>query len=451
TYKVQYAVSTDHGAHWSKPYQVNRDNRGVGANGADAPDPGKADVFPWIAAGANGLLDVVWYHGQGGAAKSNLVYRDPGDAKTKWTVAFAQLGHAARTHAGTPTPKVLTYSEAITPVIHIGDICQNGTFCDLGVDNPVFPRKDRSLLDFFQVAIDHEGRAHLAIADNSAAPGQLISAYTVQLTGYSITTGRPLPVLRVKYPKLDCAPDATFTDKSGDATEFIVATPLPSAPALDVVRSYLTWNARAKTLTFHVVVKDLSQDPPQGATGEALDYSFGVGGKGYDLFGSHDGGVNSADIESPTRTGVSNDVVFKLDKPHNEYTFTLAANALAKISDAQKRGPVIGPGTQISGLSITTRRSEGGRLLPNADEAAGLCPFVVPQHGSISAAMLPGDVGGPSNTGANPGLLPAAPAVAAGSSLLRGTVPALALAVLFGAAATIVSGRRRGGMTALAS
>ncbi|HMC68855.1 MAG TPA: hypothetical protein VKJ07_06865, partial [Mycobacteriales bacterium] len=132
TYKVEYAVSTDHGAHWSHPYQVNRDNRGVAKDGADAPEAGKADVFPWIGAGGNGLLDVAWYHGQDGAATSNRIYRDPGDAKTKWTVAFAQIGNAARVAHGVPAPKVLAYTDAITPVIHVGDICQNGTLCDLG-------------------------------------------------------------------------------------------------------------------------------------------------------------------------------------------------------------------------------------------------------------------------------------------------------------------------------
>ena len=65
------------------------------STGANKPDPGKSDLFPWIAAGANGLLDVVWYHGEGGAKGSNLAYRDPGDKNTKWTVAFAQLGKAA--------------------------------------------------------------------------------------------------------------------------------------------------------------------------------------------------------------------------------------------------------------------------------------------------------------------------------------------------------------------
>ena len=438
TYKVQYAVSTDHGAHWSKPFQVNRDNRGTTSAGADNPDPGKADVFPWLAAGGNGLLDVVWYHGEGGAAASNRIYRDPGDAKTKWTVAFAQLSDATHLRNGRARPTVLNYTNAITPVIHIGDICQNGTLCDLGVDNPVAPRKDRSLLDFFQVAIDKQGRAHLAIGDNKAAPGQLFSAYTTQLTGYSVLSGHKLKPLTVKYPKLDCAPDATFTDPSGDADEVVVGTPAPSAPALDVVRSYLTWAAKAKTVTFHIAVKDLSQDPPQGATGEAWDYSFGLGGTGYDLFGVHDQSGDSADIESPTRTGVSDDVKFVVDKAHNEFRFTLAADALNKIK-GDAHGPVIGPGSEITGLTITSRRSEGGRFLPNADEAGGLCSFVVPAHGSITAATLPS---GPGNGG--DGYLPAAPTPI--SSASRDLVPISVFAMLLGACAAVWTGRRRRGV-----
>ena len=429
TYKVEYAVSTDHGAHWSKPFQVNRDNRGVGKGGVDAPDAGKADVFPWIAAGGNGLLDVVWYHGQGGAGASNRIYRDPGDAKTKWTVAFAQLGHAQHVAGGVAAPSVLTYTDAITPVIHIGDICQNGTLCDLGVDNPVVPRKDRSLLDFFQVAIDKEGRAHLAIADNADAPGQSISAYTVQLTGVSLVTGKPLKRLVVSYPKLTCAPDATFTDRSGDANEIVVGTPLPSAPAVDLVRGYVTWDAAAKKITFHAAVKDLGQDPPTGSTGEELDFGFGVGGKGYYFEGTHDAvDGDSADIASPLRTTVSNDVTFKVDKAHNEFTFTMPADALAKISAASARGPVLTPGTSITGLAVTMRRSEAARLVPNADEGAGLCPFVVPRHGSVRAFSVPA-------------FLP--PAASLGGGLLRDELPSIALAGLLGALAAAVVGRRR--------
>jgi len=430
TYKIEYAVSTDHGAHWSKPYQVNRDNRGVGKGGVDAPDAGKADVFPWIAAGGNGLLDVVWYHGQGGAAASNRIYRDPGDTKTKWTVAFAQLGRAQHASRGAASPTVLTYTDAITPVIHIGDICQNGTLCDLGVDNPVVPRKDRSLLDFFQVAIDKEGRANLAIADNAAAPGQSISAYTVQLTGVSLLTGKPLKRLVVGYPKLSCAPDATFTDPSGDANEVLVSTPLPSAPALDVVRSYATWDAAAKKITLHVGVKDISQQPPTGSTGSHVDYAFGVGGKGYLIRATHDlVAGDSADLESPIQTIVSDRVSFAVDTKHNEYTLTMPADVLSKISDPTKRGPVLGPGVSISGLSVTTRRSEAASLIINADEAAGLCPFVIPRHGSVRAFSVPS-------------FLP--PAAGFGGGVLGDELPSIALAGLLGAlAAEVVTRRRR--------
>jgi hypothetical protein len=437
TYKIEYAVSTDHGAHWSAPVQVNRDNRRVGPHGTSAPDPGKADVFPWIAAGGRGLLDVVWYHGQGGAPASNRAYRDPGDAKTRWTVAMAQLGHADRVRHGRAAPALLTYNEGITPVVHIGDICQNGTLCDLGVDNPVAPRRDRSLLDFFQVAIDRVGRAHIAFGDNAAAPGQLISAYSVQLTGVSLRTGRALPRLRVRYDTLKCAANAAFTDPSGDANELVVAsTPLPSEPAVDVVRSYLTWNARKRELTFHVKVQDLAQDPPKGSTGEAIDYEFGIAGKGYDLFGQHDAGGDEAGIESPTRTGVSDDVVFKVDKVHDEFTFTLAHDALAKIEDPAKRGPVIGPGAKITGLKITMRRSEAGRVVPNVDEAAGLCPFVVPKRGSVGAAAVPGG-------GSDAGFLPPASGLGLSTDRLADVGESLLFALLLGTGTAAVVGRRR--------
>ena len=440
TYKIQYSVSTDHGAHWSKPYQVNRDNRGVTSTGADKPDPGNIDVFPWIAAGSSGLLDVVWYHGEGGAPKSNLVYRDPGDPNTKWTVAFAQLSHASRTSSGKPTPAALTYSNAITPVIHHGDVCQNGTFCSLvPVPGAPYSTGDRSLLDFFQIAIDKEGRANLAIADNGAAPGQSISAYTIQLTGYSITTGRRLTPLKIKYPKLNCAPDATFTDPSGDATEILVGTPAPSAPALDVVRSYVTWLAGAKTLTFHVVVKDISQQPPSGATGSHIDYSFGVGSVGYLIRATHDTAAgDSADLESPIQNTVSQDVTLKVDTARNEYQLSMPADILAKIKDAKAKGPVLGPGVRITGLTITTRRSEGASLLLNADEAGGVCPFVIPKSGSITSTALPGTPGGGGG-----GYLPAAAQPRLASTALADILRSLVFAILVGACAATLVGRRR--------
>ena len=128
-------------------------------------------------------------------------------------------------------------------MIHTGDICQNGTFCALvPVSGAPYSTGDRSLLDFFKVAIDREGRANIAIADNFDAPGQNVTAFTQQLSGYSLTTGRPLERLTLKQPKLNCDVYGTFTDPAGDATEVGVAAASPSQDGLDLRRGWVTWD-----------------------------------------------------------------------------------------------------------------------------------------------------------------------------------------------------------------
>jgi hypothetical protein len=435
TYKVEYSVSTDHGAHWSKPYQVNRDNRGVGKGGVDLPDPGKADVFPWIAAGGNGLLDVVWYHGQGGAPKSNRVYRDPGDDKTKWTVAFAQLGHATRTVKGAASPKVLTYSDAITPVMHVGDICQNGTLCDLGVDTPVVHQHDRSLLDFFQVAIDREGRAHLAIADNAKAPNQLISAYTAQLTGVSITTGRPLKPLKVSYPKLNCDAAGTFTDDEGDATQLGVGDPgTASQDGLDLRRGWVTWDAANKIATFHLQVTDLAANPPTGSTGQIFRFNFGWATKGYGVEATRDVTTGTSFTLRSTEglgTTIYDGLEGAFDDAHNEVRVEVPADVFGKVTDDAAKAPPLTTGASITGLAGETRRSYPEALAPVADAAEGVCPATLAAGGAAS--------GGAS------GYLPSAPTLG-GTQALRNLLPSALFAVLVGACVTAWTGRRRRGM-----
>ena len=364
---IQYAVSTDGGKTFSKPYQVNTDNRGA------APDAGKADLFPWIAAGAGGLLDVVWYHGEGGAAKSNLIYRNQGDAKTHWTVAFAQLGKANATTAGAAAPTVLSYSNAVTPAIHTGSICNNGIGCDLIPGS----QGDRSLLDFFQVAIDSAGRANVALADNEASPGANITAYIRQTSGYSLTTGAPLPVQRVTLPRLACSPDASFTDPVGDATQLVVGTPLPSAPALDITKGYVTYDAAKKAVIFHTKLLDLKQDPPAGGTGEEVEFTFTYAGVAYTAVGEHDATLpkDGFHMESPLRTTVGGPLTGSFDKTASEVRVAVPVGFFAGLA---KKGPVVTTGSKFAGLTITTRRDVLSLIVPNADEAGSLgCPFVV--------------------------------------------------------------------------
>src|SRR5206468_5797583 len=97
------------------------------------PSKTKANLFPWIAAGGDGKIDIVWYHGEGGDTSS---YRDPGTEQTQWTVAYTQLFDAYRAdkHTHALKPDVQDINLAVTPVIHTGDVCNNGTLC--GITGP---------------------------------------------------------------------------------------------------------------------------------------------------------------------------------------------------------------------------------------------------------------------------------------------------------------------------
>ncbi|MCU1621882.1 MAG: hypothetical protein JWL79_727 [Frankiales bacterium] len=434
-FKVQYAASTDGGKTFAQPFQVNQDNRGlVAGTGAEKPDPGKSDLFPWLAAGADGYLDLIWYHGQGGAPQSNLAYRDPGDKSTNWTVAFTQLGNAHRANGGKTSPAVLNYSEAITPVVHSGDICQNGTFCSL-VPVPGAPLStgDRSLLDFFEVAIDKQGRANIALADNAESPGALLSAYTRQTTGINLLTGQPLPEQNIKPAQLLCSADGAFSDPSGDATEVVVGTPLPNAPSLDITKGYLSYDATHKQLVVHTKVLDLSQTPPTGATGEQYEFGFTYNKVGYFAVAARNAGsTDDFHMESPLRTSVGSALTGSFDNKTNEVRVNVPADFFSKLG----KGKTVTKGAKLTGFAITTRRNEGGLIVPNADEAGSLgCPFVVGAQ-----AVSVGGPQGPTGTGMVPSPVDRRPVPGLAATGLPMGVPVMALGLVLAAGLAV---RRR--------
>lgn len=132
-YNVYYAYSTDHAATFSAPILVHG---------------GDTAAFVAAAAGSDGRLDVAWY----GANDTTSPTSETGD----WFLKFAQSTNA---HAAAPT-----FNETLADpgAMHHGSICLDGILCDvLG--------GDRSLLDFFEIALDANGAANIAYADN--APG----------------------------------------------------------------------------------------------------------------------------------------------------------------------------------------------------------------------------------------------------------------------------------------
>ena len=268
-FKVQYAFSKDHGAHWSKAYQVNPDNRGT------TPETGKADLFPWIAAGSSGKIDLVWYHGAGGDTSA---YRNPGTADTKWTVGFAQLFSATRSSSGVPTPTVETVKQNITPVIHTGSVCNNGTTC--GITGP----GDRTLLDFFQVAIDSAGRANIAYASDASSPGNAVAVYTRQNSGLSAITGNPVhEYVFVAPPTLHptSCPGPQVLDYTGDAPGTTTNGPEDSnIDSDDIVNASLTTPGSTQ-LGVTLTIKNLSDTPATGTASTEYNVFWTYAGTTY--------------------------------------------------------------------------------------------------------------------------------------------------------------------------
>lgn len=154
---VWLQASHDHGTTWSAPYAVDK---GVGAVEGQ-------DLFGWVAGGGPGVAVVSWYH-------TDATNKDA--AGIDWSVPVAQV-------RGLGTPDVSRFVGTANDhaSVHHGPICTLGTFCG------VLPgsSSDRSLLDFFKVAVDPQGRAEVVWSDNNR-PGAKKTG-----VGFARQTGGP--------------------------------------------------------------------------------------------------------------------------------------------------------------------------------------------------------------------------------------------------------------------
>jgi hypothetical protein len=126
--------SSDHGETWTDPIFVD-DKKGQ-------------DLFGWVAGGGRGVGVVAWYHTDA---------EDKNAEDARWVVKVAQVRGLA-----SKRPQIQT-ATASDHVMHVGGICTLGIFCG------VLPgsSSDRSLLDFFKVAVDPKGRAEVVWSDNN--------------------------------------------------------------------------------------------------------------------------------------------------------------------------------------------------------------------------------------------------------------------------------------------
>lgn len=201
-YQVYYSYAhvkssgTDWGK-WSKPRKINR-------------PPSATNLMPWVAAGKNGIIDVVWY-GTDMTLKELGPDGPSAQKNQKWWTWFAQIDHAA-----TRTPHIVQARASQHPT-HYNDICMLGTAC-------IAAQGNRNLADFFEVTIDNQGRARIVYGDTSnnlagptgAVPavdhsGASVVTVSTQQSGLNAWTGKPLAVKETQKPR------AQINDPVGDA------------------------------------------------------------------------------------------------------------------------------------------------------------------------------------------------------------------------------------------
>jgi hypothetical protein len=135
---IYFSYSSNEGSSWTPEVRVDNGTTDV-------------NVFPWIAAGNAGSIDVVWY----GTTKSSSVSSyDSGSQTTDW---YPYITQSLNANGSAPTFSAPV--QVSQHPNHNGGICTMGIGCTTG--------GDRSLADFFQVDVNAQGGADVIWADTS--------------------------------------------------------------------------------------------------------------------------------------------------------------------------------------------------------------------------------------------------------------------------------------------
>ena len=204
---IYIAHSLDQGNTWSQPVRVSD----VGPNGVA--------LMPWIETGARpGSLAIAWY---GATAADSEDGAGGNTNQANWKVYFAETLNA------TTTSPTILQTLASDHFIHGSNISVAG----LGGDNV-----NRNLADFFQIAIDPQGLAFIAFADDSN-DSAAHTYVTHQVSGPSLNSGKSIKIKgsNAAVPVVTSAPQVY--DFRHDAR---VVSPPPTLPDVDSAADILT-------------------------------------------------------------------------------------------------------------------------------------------------------------------------------------------------------------------
>jgi len=191
-----WASSKDDGDTWTAPKPIST--------------PGlRTNVFPWIAAGDSGRLDLAWYGTSSVDPDSTAGCGGPGDVQGDWGVYFTQTLDGLSTAPDFTAPSLVSEH-----FVHRGGIASapGGKFCGNGV-----------LGDFLELRVGLQGEANIVYADSNNANGVypgLNDPNGGQLAHPMFVRQNGGPGLYESQPLIQGEPPATNSvrDAGGDAT-----------------------------------------------------------------------------------------------------------------------------------------------------------------------------------------------------------------------------------------
>ena len=242
--QIYMAVSTDHGAHWGAPVQVTAATPSLQTN-----------LFPWIAAGDPGRVDIVWY----GTPTLGSCPSQPcgsGAIQAHWSVMMAQTLNAIVNGSPNASPSFTT-TQVSEISNHFGAICTMGIGCTTG--------GDRGLLDFLSVTVGLQGEANVVWAD--AVNQNFVGGTSSALIAFNRQVAGPSLFANVG-PVSGPAPASGSASGSPDAFYSANSTTL-AASTNQVIQSAAVSVLNSKFLRFTIQVQDLSSlavSPTLGGT-----------------------------------------------------------------------------------------------------------------------------------------------------------------------------------------
>jgi len=274
-FSIWFASSHDQGKTFYGPFPVS----------SGSMDADETSVLPWLAAGDDGRVNIVWYK-TSTVGDPNTLPKPPALDAAQWNVFFAQS-----LNANSREP-VFTVVKAGDHVMHQGQISTGG----------LIGSSDRSLLDYFEVNNGPDGLANIIYADNgsSATHAEFIRQASGPVVKVNPTFPTCLDIAGVQLASV------VSRKTHGSAGDFDIQLPLSGNVGVECRGTGAATNSYRLVFTFANVLTSVSD--AQVSQGSVTGKSIGPSPRQYtvDL-----GGVTNAqtitvtlvDVNDGTNTG----------------------------------------------------------------------------------------------------------------------------------------------------